>query len=243
MIEPPIIAFQLLTRIPIPVAVERSARNQGYSILFYPLVGLVFGAVLLLLAAVVASQPLVLQATLLLVLWVALSGGLHLDGLADSTDAWVGGMGDRERMLVIMKDPSSGPMGVTAIVLLLMMKWSLIMALLEQNQLALLLWSPILARTLLITLFQTTPYLRTGGMGEDLSHNLPKWLALLVQFGVVAAALYFEVHWAVLLLYLAMAWLFRLIVMRQLGGITGDVAGAMVEKMEALLLLLLVLIQ
>ncbi len=241
--EPLIIAFQLLTRIPIPVAVEHSGRNQGRSILFYPLVGAVMGGGLLLLGLLLQGQALELQAALLLLFWVGLSGGLHLDGLADSADAWVGGMGSRERMLEIMKDPCSGPMGVTAIVLLLLLKWGALLALLREEQLLLLLWAPLLARTLLITLFQTTPYIRAGGMGEDLSRNLPAIPALLVQFAILVAALYFGIHWGVMVLYLAVALFYRLLVVQQLGGITGDLAGAWVEKMEALLLILLLLMQ
>ena len=241
--EPLIIAFQLLTRIPIPVAVEHSGSNQWCSILFYPLVGAVMGGGLLLLGLLLQGQALELQAALLLLFWVGLSGGLHLDGLADSADAWVGGMGSRERMLEIMKDPCSGPMGVTAIVLLLLLKWGALLALLREEQLLLLLWAPLLARTLLITLFQTTPYIRAGGMGEDLSRNLPAIPALLVQFAILVAALYFGIHWGVMVLYLAVALFYRLLVVQQLGGITGDLAGAWVEKMEALLLILLLLMQ
>ena len=243
LMHPLIIAFQLLTRIPLPFAVDYSPRNHGHSILFYPLVGLVMGMLLLLLAQLLSDQPVLLQATLLLVAWVGLSGGLHLDGLADSADAWVGGMGDRERMLEIMKDPACGPMGVIAIVLVLLLKWSALVALLESDMVALLLWGPLLARTLLITLFQSTPYLRTGGMGEARSQHIPYYQALLVQVGVLVLVLYSGIHWSVLLLLLLLFLLFRRTILQRLGGITGDIAGAMVEKMEALLLLLLVLFQ
>jgi adenosylcobinamide-GDP ribazoletransferase len=54
-------------------------------------------------------------AALVLILWVWSTGALHLDGLADSADAWVGGLASRERTLEIMKDPRSGPAAVTAI--------------------------------------------------------------------------------------------------------------------------------
>lgn len=241
--QPLIIAFQLLTRIPIPLVVEHSAINQGRSILFYPLVGTVIGGLLLLLSQLLAGHPVLFQAAVILALWVGVTGGLHLDGLADSADAWVGGMGDRERMLAIMKDPASGPMGVTAIVLLLLLKWSALVVLLEAGQWMLLLWPPLLARTLLIPLFQLTPYLRAGGMGENLGKNIPLWGALVVQGAVLLLAASFGVHWAVMLLYLGVALLFRWVVVQRLGGITGDLAGAMVEKMELVLLLLMVLIQ
>jgi adenosylcobinamide-GDP ribazoletransferase len=64
-----------------------------------------------------------LHAALLLTVWVLLSGGLHLDGLADSADAWLGGFGDRERTLTIMKDPRSGPIAVVVLVLVLLLKF------------------------------------------------------------------------------------------------------------------------
>jgi adenosylcobinamide-GDP ribazoletransferase len=54
-------------------------------------------------------------AALLLAVWVLLTGGLHLDGLADTADAWIGGQGDRDRTLAIMKDPRSGPIAIVAI--------------------------------------------------------------------------------------------------------------------------------
>ncbi len=240
--QPLIIAFQLLTRIPLPYSAEFSARNHGYSILYYPLVGLVIGVGLWLLSQLLSGQEVVLQAAWLLLIWVGFSGGLHLDGLADSADGWVGGMGDRERILMIMKDPACGPMGVIAIVLVLLLKWSGLVALLEGGQVVPLLWVPVLARTLLITLFQTTPYLRSGGMGEALSQYIPQRWALTVQLVVLMLALYFGVHWGVLLLLLLAAILFRRGVMKQLGGFTGDLAGALVEKMEVLLLLLFVIL-
>lgn len=241
--QPLIIAFQLLTRIPLPIRVDHAPHNHGYSILFYPLVGAVIGGAMVLLGQLLAGQPLVLQASLLLLLWVGVTGGLHLDGLADSADAWVGGMGSRERMLEIMKDPASGPMGVTAIVLVLLLKWSALVALIEADALLLLVWAPLLARTQLIALFQTTPYLREGGMGAGIAENIPQRPGWGVQLLVWGGALYFGIDVVILLLYLLVAWGLRQRVVNRLGGITGDVAGAMVEKMEVLLLLLIVLVE
>ncbi len=241
MVHSLVIAFQLLTRIPFPVRVERNAGNLGYSILFYPIVGAAIGALLLLLSQPSLGLPPLLQGALVLTAWVAVTGGLHLDGLADSTDGWVGGMGDRERMLEIMKDPRSGPMGVVAIVLILLLKWSAVTALIEMGHWALLLWPPVLARTLLIGLFQSTNYLRAGGMGEGLLERVPSWAAVVVQLSVFVAAALLGVHWTLLLTVVMAALLFRWVVVHQLGGITGDIAGAMVEKMETLLLLLLVI--
>ena len=243
LLQPLVIAFQLLTRIPIPVSVDHTPELRERSLLFYPLVGGVIGGGLWLLQALLVSYPVVLQATLLLIFWVGITGGLHLDGLADSADAWVGGMGDRQRMLEIMKDPASGPMGVTAIVLILLIKWSLLYTLIDQQQVALLIWSPLLARLLLIPLFQTTAYLRSEGMGSALTGEGAYWPGVAVLLLGLLLAWWGGVDGVVLLLLLLGAALFRYRVVKQLGGITGDLAGAMVEKMEVWLLLLVVLLQ
>ena len=79
------------------------------------------------------ASPL-LQAALLLALWVALTGALHLDGLADSADAWLGGFGDPARTLEIMKDPRSGPVAVVVLVLLLLLKFSALLVVLQAQQ-------------------------------------------------------------------------------------------------------------
>lgn len=102
------IALQFLSSLPIRLPGMPTPQELGRSLLFYPLVGLLFGAILWALNGLLLGTPLLLHAALLLTVWVLLSGGLHLDGLADSADAWLGGFGDRERTLTIMKDPRSG---------------------------------------------------------------------------------------------------------------------------------------
>jgi len=106
-----LIAVQFLTRLPVPFRIDHQPRHIGHSLLYYPLVGLLIGGILLAGAELLQRTSLDtgLSAALLLTLWVLLTGGLHLDGLADSADAWVGGLGDKQHTLEIMKDPSCGP--------------------------------------------------------------------------------------------------------------------------------------
>ncbi|HCS46271.1 MAG TPA: adenosylcobinamide-GDP ribazoletransferase, partial [Pseudomonas sp.] len=110
------IALQFLSSLPIRLPGMPAPRELGRSLLFYPLVGLLFGVILWTLNGLLLGTPLLLHAALLLTVWVLLSGALHLDGLADSADAWLGGFGDRERTLTIMKDPRSGPIAVVTLV-------------------------------------------------------------------------------------------------------------------------------
>ena len=85
------IALQFLSSLPIRLPGMPQPQELGRSLLFYPLVGLLFGVLLWGLNQVLQGTPLLLHAALLLTAWVLLSGGLHLDGLADSADACFGG--------------------------------------------------------------------------------------------------------------------------------------------------------
>ena len=118
---PWLIALQFLTRLPVSLPGMPTPEQMGRSLLWYPAVGLLLGLLLWLAHLLLGQTPGVLQAAIILALWVGLSGGLHLDGLADTADAWVGGFGDRERTLTIMKDPRSGAIAVVVLVLLLLL--------------------------------------------------------------------------------------------------------------------------
>ena len=235
--QPLLIALQFLTCLPIRLAGMPTAVQMGRSLLWYPLVGFLLGLLLCGLNGLLAGSPSLLHAALLLTAWVVLSGGLHLDGLADSADAWLGGLGDRERTLLIMKDPRSGPIAVVTLVLLLLLKFAALVALLEQGQMTALLLAPWLARGLLPLLFLTTAYVRAGGLGQALAEHLPRqtlpWL--LAAHGLAIAA-FGPAGWLALALALFMfAWLRRLMNAR-LGGTTGDTAGALVELVECAVL-------
>ena len=232
------IALQFLSSLPIRLPGMPQPQELGRSLLFYPLVGLLFGVLLWGLSGLLAGTPLMLHAALLLTAWVLLSGGLHLDGLADSADAWLGGFGDRERTLSIMKDPRSGPIAVVTLVLVLLLKFCALLALIELQQTAVLLIVPLIGRSALLGIFLTTPYVRAGGLGQALADHLPRqagWWVL----GLSALTCWLLASsagvWALALAAVGFVWLRRLM-MRRLGGTTGDTAGALLELLEVLVL-------
>lgn len=238
------IALQFLSSLPIRLPGMPQPQELGRSLLFYPLVGVLFGGLLWALNWLLAGTPLLLHAALLLSAWVLLSGGLHLDGLADSADAWLGGFGDRERTLTIMKDPRSGPIAVVTLVLVLLLKFTALLALIEQQNGTALLLAPLLGRSAMLGLFLTTPYVRTGGLGQALADHLPRLAGkqvLLLSALVCVLLAGWSGLFAVVLAAVVFFWL-RQAMLRRLGGTTGDTAGALLELLEVAVLVGLALV-
>lgn len=229
------IALQFLSSLPMSLPGMPEPRELGRSLLFYPLVGLLFGLLLWLASLLLQGTPAPLHAALLLTVWVLLSGALHLDGLADSADAWLGGFGDRERTLQIMKDPRSGPIAVVTLVLVLLLKFCALWVLVEQGIGAQLLLAPLIGRAAMLGLFLCTPYVRPGGLGQALAEHLPRRAAGWVLLGTALFCL--VLGGGVVVLALAVfAWL-RHLMCRRLGGTTGDTAGALLELLELAVIL------
>ncbi len=243
-----ITALQLLTRIPLRIPrydADRQAKVAGYAVLFYPVVGVLIGALLVLvlglLQQILQSEAYLLHGALLITCWVIISGALHLDGLADSADAWLGGFGDRERTLAIMKDPYAGPAGVTAVIVILLLKFAALSELTWALWLPLLI-IPVLARLQVVLLFLTTAYVRPGGMGSSATEHLPRktaWLWLLLIAAVVIV--FIDTGWLLIAGMVVVFIVLRAIMQQRIGGTTGDTAGALIEITEAVLLSLIVL--
>jgi len=237
------IALQFLSSLPIRLPGMPAPQQMGRSLLFYPLVGVLFGSMLMGLNLLLNGAPLFLHAALLLAAWVLLSGGLHLDGLADSADAWLGGFGDRERTLTIMKDPRSGPIAVVTLVVVLLLKFTAILALVDSHHSVGLLLAPVIGRAAMLGLFLSTPYVRSGGLGQALADHLPRTLGLAVMALTVVGCVLVS-GWAGLgsvLIAAAGFYGLRRLMIQRLGGSTGDTAGAMLELLEVLVVVTLAL--
>jgi adenosylcobinamide-GDP ribazoletransferase len=245
MIRPLALALQLLTRLPVPaLTAPPQPWELGQAVLFFPLVGLLIGALLAgLYTALWWADPGVVAA-LVLAIWVLLTGGLHLDGLADTADAWIGGQGDRERTLAIMKDPRSGPMAISTIVLILLNKFAALQTLLASDAQYVLLLAPVWGRAMIVLLLVTTPYVRPDGLGSPYADTLPRWNSvLLVALVVLATIVLLEWSGGLLVVVLGIGFIgLRHAWMMQLGGVTGDTLGATCELMEMLTLLTLALL-
>jgi len=231
-----LLAFQLLTIIPVTHTFVANDKQLGYSCLFYPFIGLLIGSLLVIFSLLITSLPIQIQAVLLLMIWVLITGGLHLDGLADCADAWVGGLSSKQRSLEIMKDPASGPIAVVVLVLVLLLKWSIIAFILEQQSLMILLITPLLGRVSILLLMLSTDYIRSEGMAEVLVKNLPRSKVQLISFICLLLSLYYLNFLAIVFMLLVL-YLIASQAKKRIGGVTGDVYGAAVELVELSVLL------
>lgn len=251
-LKPFITALQFLTIIPVGESAnclnadqvsdreETEKVNQclGQSLLYYPLVGLCIGFLLVLLSLSLAHAPETISAALLLSGWVLITGAMHLDGFADCADAWVGGLGDPEKTLKIMKDVYCGPVAVVAVLLLLLIKFVTLQHILSTNNWLVLLVIPMLSRGSVIILFLTTPYVRKDGIGKPMVDNLPRSngaLSLIAYIVVALSIMGWQSLWLLAVL-LAVVLLVRQHTIHRIGGVTGDVIGAVIEISEVMLL-------
>lgn len=235
-------ALQFLTRLPAPTLKEYTPKDRGRSVLYYPLIGLIIGALLVLMHTLLTASDAGVRSALLLTSWVLVTGGLHLDGLADSADAWLGGHGDRARTLEILHDPRSGPAAIMLVVLVLIVKFAALQAL-APTAWPVLLIAPVLGRAAMVGLFLTTAYVRAHGLGSAQAQYLPRraaaWILLACAVGILA--LVPGTGWLLLGVTLIGVYLLRRLMIKRLGGTTGDTLGATCEIIEALILVTWVL--
>ncbi|MEE9358391.1 MAG: adenosylcobinamide-GDP ribazoletransferase [Sedimenticolaceae bacterium] len=242
--SPFLIALQFLTVIPVRIE-EPDNEATGCSLLYYPLVGLLIGLLLEMIGWMGSGMPSNLHAAVVLTFWVVITGALHLDGLADSADAWIGGLGDPKKTIAIMKDPCCGPVAVVTLVLVLLIKFTALAHILTIGYLEVLVLAPVLGRTALVMLFLTTPYVRPNGLGTLLSNHLPRRTSLvIILFTFATVPLFMGI--AALWLLIALAGTFivlRALMLKRIDGTTGDTAGALVEMTETIMLLAAILIE
>lgn len=256
-------AFQFLSRFPVKAQLDYSPELFRRSTRFYPLVGTAIGAVVWCFAAAASYLlPPLPAAVAILALWVALTGGLHLDGWMDTADGLLS-YRSREKMLEIMKDSRVGAMGVLACVLLLLLKLSLIYSLLTGGwPPMLLLLPPIWSRWFMVHAMASWPMARgkEGLAGQNFNgmqkrHSLAAVPGAAIWTAAAAAVFPLLGIGDFSLLQAGLSWLLLPLaawgigtwaarrMTGKLGGLTGDTYGALNEGIETVLLLVLVIIQ
>jgi adenosylcobinamide-GDP ribazoletransferase len=176
--------------------------------------------------------------------YLVLTGGFHMDGLMDTCDGHFSRR-DLARRLEIMKDSRVGAFAVIGMVMLVLLKTGILMEIFDMN---LPWWQimtvPVLSRTLLLLLLKKAPYAKDEGLGKMYGDYAQKWDpgAWLVYAGVSALVIWLDPNmtWTAIAgvgLVFTYLWWSK----KNFGGITGDLLGAFLEAAEAVLLLTLML--
>jgi adenosylcobinamide-GDP ribazoletransferase len=234
-------AIGLLTVLPVrPRWDEHTVAGRAMS--FYPLAGALIGGALAGLAFLLGKTPLtettpLLSAALILAAWAGITGGLHLDGWADCCDALFVPV-SRERRLEILHDPRLGSFGSIGLVVLLLVKLAAIQGVMASPaRLAVLVIVPTAARWVLVLAAQAFPLARPDGMAAHFRRGLGgREVTLATATVLLLAALIAVLTGSRELIPLVVAPLVMLAVaglaLWRLGGLTGDVYGAIVEAVE-----------
>jgi len=228
-----IAAIQFLTVL--PLSCRCNERDLGRSTFFFPVIGLLLGGGMVLINLVFSAFfPPLLTAVLVVIAMLAVSGGLHMDGLADTADGFFSAR-PRERVLEIMKDSRTGAMGVMAIVSVLALKVAALMSVPNALRWSTLLLMPLAGRSALVLEMATLPYARPeGGLGMVFAANKSP----LDAFWAVAV-LGISGYWVLGTIGLiaagsavALTLVFSFWCSRKIGGFTGDTLGAACELAE-----------
>lgn len=234
------LALTFLTKLPWPWRGPADAAALARSLFWFPWVGAALGlGFWVAWAGFQKILPAPAAAALLLALTVWVTGGLHLDGLADTADG-LGGGHTPETALRIMKDSRVGAFGVISLILGLILKFSLFLSLAAQpDRTAALMLFPVVSRWGMVLLAYLSPYARPeGGLGQAMTLGVsPQVLAgASLSTGVLSVLILGAPGLVLFGAAAALVWLGSLYFQHRLGGITGDVLGATNEVLEILVL-------
>jgi len=235
-------AFQFLTLLPIKRSF--SAEQVGRSTVYFPVVGLLIG---LVLAGLSYGLSLILPEAVVNVLLVAalalMSGGLHLDGLADTMDGLAGHRTPEQR-LEIMRDSRIGGFGAIGLAIFLLIEYVLLNNLPNDEKLFALILAPALSRWAMVNAIFVYPYARPAGLGKAFKDAV-NWrqFALATLIALILTLVFFRLAGLVIL---AGMWIIITLLAgyfkHQLKGLTGDTYGAINEAAVASVFLVVIVL-
>ena len=237
-------SLRFLTIIPLPLRREASAVETGRSIIYFPLVGLFLGGILVGLDQLFGLVlPLFLVNALLIIALVILTGALHVDGLIDTCDGVMVRSSPAER-LEVMADSHVGSFGIIGAGCLLLLQFAALVAVPEDLRIPALILMPVLSRWTMVYAIFAFPYAKKVGVGQTFKQQASWWrmalatlMALIIALAVagLSGLTLMAVLW---LIVFGVAAYLRL----RLDGLNGDTYGAINEMAEVLTLIILPLL-
>lgn len=251
-----LIGLQFLTRIFVVRQSVWTEQSFGESVRYFPAVGAVIG---IICAGVIGALNFftngglpMLTGAIAFVAPIILTGGIHCDGLMDSADGLFSGR-EREKILLIMKDSRAGSFGVVAMILLAALEISTLieLELLSIWFLCVAIYSaPIIGRLMMVVTIGVFPYARAKGMGKAFAKFTTRRtiffaavesFLLLLPLNIISEKIFICAA-AATLIALIVTWRFATFATEKIGGVTGDIYGAvtMLAEMFALITFLLI---
>ncbi|KDR96508.1 cobalamin-5'-phosphate synthase [Peptoclostridium litorale DSM 5388] len=230
-----LLMLTFFTRLPVPYPFEFKSEDFEKGVKYTPFVGVVIGMLMWGFASLLSGIDKSVYSLLVLAFYIWISGGLHIDGVADSVDGIFSGR-NRERVLEIMKDSNVGTFGSIAIFMLLLSN----LVMFYHMEPTYLLTMAVAGRSCVIIVCYFNEYAREEGMGKsfvDNSNGLELILALTVFTGT-AAWLHGPKYAVAAMLTIAAALGVARKVKSVLGGITGDTHGLVIEFSQTMFLVI-----
>ena len=237
ILESIVVAFQFLTRLYLPINVEWNTANLRRSLMWFGLVGAFIGVILAGAMTLFNRFDLIpaVSAIIILIIWIFITGGMHIDGISDMADGFFS-MRDKEKTLEIMKDSHVGAFGVITIVFLLLIKFEMLkeFIIIEKN-VWLLILPPTIARIaagLVLSFYETT---KKSGLGYTFHSSDPRifWAIGFIVTLIISSILNIKslifIGIAILASNLMALW-----AKKKIGGLNGDIYGAIVETVEVI---------
>lgn len=237
ILESIVVAFQFLTRLYLPINVEWDTANLRRSLTWFGLVGAFIGVILAGAMTLFNRFDLIpaVSAIIILLIWIFITGGMHIDGISDMADGFFS-MRDKEKTLEIMKDSHVGAFGVITIVFLLLIKFEMLkeFIIIEKN-VWLLILPPTIARIaagLVLSFYETT---KKSGLGYTFHSSDPRifWAIGFIVTLIISSILNIKslifIGIAILASNLMALW-----AKKKIGGLNGDIYGAIVETVEVI---------
>lgn len=237
ILESIVVAFQFLTRLYLPINVEWDTANLRRSLTWFGLVGAFIGVILAGAMTLFNRFDLIpaVSAIIILIIWIFITGGMHIDGISDMADGFFS-MRDKEKTLEIMKDSHVGAFGVITIVFLLLIKFEMLkeFIIIEKN-VWLLILPPTIARIaagLVLSFYETT---KKSGLGYTFHSSDPRifWAIGFIVTLIISSILNIKslifIGIAILASNLMALW-----AKKKIGGLNGDIYGAIVETVEVI---------
>jgi len=238
MIKSFLSAIQFLTIIPLRLK-NINEKTMANAMIFFPVIGLFLGLSLcgVYKILILFNFSSFLSSIILIMVLVMITGGMHLDGLSDTADAFLS-CRPKEKMLEIMRDPHIGVMGVLSLICAIFLKIGLLSSLAPEKALTALILMCILSRWSCVLAMFLFPYARNEGKAKVFTSGINLKI-FLISTVIVFVSIFFI--WqtkaiAALLTVAGFTYLIGRLSVKKINGITGDVLGAVIESTEVIAL-------